>query len=138
MEAPLSLTNVTTISRGSWSERTKSIVSRPYVPLPMAIASMLNFWQSATILPAASRRSASDCESWTTVSKSSLPWGSRQTILQPVRMPGSIASTALRPSGAAISSSRRLAEKTPIASSPALRNASMRVSTSIEGAMSRV
>ena len=62
---------------------------------------------------------------------SSLPCRSRQTILQPVRKPGSMASTFLRPSGEDNSSSRRFSENTRMASTSARFLDSIRISTSI-------
>ena len=95
----------------------KSIVSRPAVPLPMAMASMPYFSTrcSTTRLAFKHLPSAAHGDKWRYCA-GNCRWRSRQTTLQPVRKPGSMPSTAFSPRGAASSSWRRFSAKTRMAS----------------------
>jgi len=132
MEAPDSLTMQTGMSPGRSSPRTNASVSRPAVPLPMAMASHRCARSSRRSASAASSALRSPVCGKTVSWASTAPCASRQTTLQPVRKPGSMASTRFCPRGAAKSSSRRLAAKTRIASSSAACLVSRRISVSSE------
>ena len=118
-EAPSSLTLYILMLSDSPADLMKASVSRPAVPLPMAMASgWYCFTMSLTRVSASLRRLAGgwgNIASWC----SRLPWASRHTTLHPVLKPGSIPITRFGPKGAASSSWRRFIANTLMASSSA-------------------
>ena len=115
--------------------RTNCSVSRPAVPFPTATASA---WYFATIIATAFAASSGFCSGKMTVLPRYLPVGPSIATLQPVRMPGSMASTAFSPSGAARSRWRRFSANTSTAARSASDFFSSDASISQLGARSRL
>ena len=129
-DAPLSSTRTIGMGRGKGMSRKTCSVSRPAVPLPTAMISLPNRSAMSRAARAASAAWRSEPCGKSVSWWRSFPCSSRQTALHPVRNPGSTASTRLRPSGGAKSSSRRLAANTRMASWSARSLSATRISVS--------
>ncbi len=130
--APASFT-LTTSAPAPRAFLAKRSVSRPPVPLPTAMASApWRFTKAAKSFSARSRW-ALEPSGYTVVWALNAPSGPRAAHLQPVRMPGSTATTGRAPKGAAIKSCVRFSANTSIAARSARSATSPRVSFSRDG-----